>query len=328
VARDRAALIAEMSGRRAAAFVAAAPGLRVRGTTMESPAGTLPCRSGSRSSVTARRIPRLHARPAREAGWPPRVLPRRHGPVDARPVARGAQARLARPGRPRRGRAPVTARGLRPRDPRLAGRRERLLAPGTGSRRCSSPACQRGSDGMPIVPGTRQFWTAVFPDTKQRLADARRDGQLALLRQRPLTSVAVRAGLHRQPGGRPPSLPRSLFVSRLEARGALGRPRRPSSRHARRTVPGAHLLAGAREARRRGGLRRGGSARGADLSPSGTRHAATRALAQFQGALALVTRAGLPRGIRPGGAGLDDRVAVARRDSTPPATTKGVSCAG
>jgi hypothetical protein len=292
-------LIAEMSGRRAAAFVAAAPGLRVRGSRMEFPGGdaALPVweslvghRAADPEGFTRALLAKQDGRLAYFLGAMSQLTPgqlrvalRLDSPDTGARVGAGRQLLSVF------GRVVLDWRVdenvfWRPElDPAL------LVA-----------SLHRGSDGLPIVPGTRHFWAAVFADQKRGWPTSGGTASLAL----PGAEAVDFPWLCEQvfTGNREADRRRYqvvLFVSRLEARGArwIG-PNAIVAAGAAHSFP-ALIFSLERAKLVDVGAFAAAARRAEKLSAIRDEGRATRALAQFQGALALVTRAGSRGGIPP-----------------------------
>ena len=292
-------LVAELASVRAPAFVVAAPGLRVRGTTVDVPGGE-----------AARRLweTLVGHTTTDPAGFTRALL----GRDDGRLAFFFASMAQMTPGQLR------VALRLDAADPdhRLdAARRLRAVfervTPGWRVddnvfwKPAIDPALllaglRRDAADVPIVPGSRPFWTAVFSAPSRKLAHAipsdRRSAPPEAAVDFTWISEQVFTG-HRGDDRRRFDL--VLFVSRLEAQDARwSAPGAIEAVRAARTYPGLILslerarlvdvdafMAAARRAEK--------------IAAIGDTRRSTRALAQFQGALALVTRAAIRGGIRP-----------------------------
>jgi hypothetical protein len=289
-------LVAELAGRRAAAFVVAAPGLRVRGRAVDVP--------GGEAAAPAWRALVGH-RPGDAAGFIRALLAQDRGRLA---FFFGTMAQLT-PGQLRvalRLDAPDpairadAARRLRSVFERVT--RDWRVHDSVFSRPSLDPALliaslRHDGDGMPVVPGTYRLWTAVFADGHR--SGARRVAPMAADAE-PVDFVwlceqifAGRAEDHR---GRYDQV---LFASRLEARGAHGPdPVTIDAVRAVRTFPA--LVHSLERARLADVTAFAASAHRAErIAAIRDPHAATRTLAQFQGALALVTRAASRGGMQP-----------------------------
>jgi hypothetical protein len=290
-------LVAELAGRRAAAFVVAAPGLRVRGATLDVPGGP--------AAAPAWRVLAGHS-PDDPAGFVRALLAQDQGRLA---FFFGTMAQLT-PGQMR------VAWRLEAPDPDVrvdAARRLRAVFDrvtlgwrvddSVFSRPALDPALliaslRHDDQGMPVVPGTHRFWTAVLADGHRSGAgDARR---AAPAEAGPVDFAWLCEQIFASRAGAPQARYRQvLFASRLEARGALGPgPHAIEAVRAVRTVPALVLS-----------LERAGLADVAAFAAAARRaeriaairnpHAASRSLAQFQGALALVTRVASRGGMPP-----------------------------
>ena len=292
-------LIAELAGPRAAAFVVAAPGLRVRGTSIALPGG----------SAAAEGWESLVGRPASDpAGFVRALVTRDQGRLA---FFFGTLAQLT-PAQLRLVLAldsqDVAVRGDAAQ--RLHDAFERILRDWRVDdsvfwRPAVDPALlatslRRDPAGLPRVPGTRAFWTTVFADTKRPAvkSNERRVGD-------PTSADRVDfAWLVEQvfTGDRAADRRRYelvLLVSRLEgrnvhwtgpdavatARAALTHPALIFSLERARLDDLAAFAAAARHAQK--------------IAAIDDVHRGHRALAQFQGALALVARAGARGSVRP-----------------------------
>ena len=276
------------------AFLLAAPG------PADTPAGLDPGAGRQRGRARLAGARRTAASPNRSSSC-----------ARCSPQRRGARLLLWRRRAADAGPAPGAALARRRRaDPdRRAGRRmlavfERVAPAGTSRSgrsgvpasipRCSSPICtSRRRRRAAACPGTAAFWNA---GVRRRPDPDRERGAIAGRAARRL-HVALRADLHRRPGGRPRALQQVLFASRR-----VDVAHRPTSRATRsiatRAVAQYPALVGALERARITSIPVYAAAarRARRRSPTSTTSGARPStLAQFQGALAIVARA-LARG--------------------------------
>lgn len=292
-------LVAELAGARAPAFVVAAPGLRVRGATVDVPGGE-----------TARRLweTLVGHTTTDPAGFTRALLEREEGRLAfffaSMALMTPPQLRVA-----------LRLDAADPNDLIDAARRLRAVfervTPGWRAddnafwKPAIDPALllaglRRDAAGVPIVPGTRPFWTAVFSAPGRKLAQSSPSDRPSASAEAAVDftwiSEQVFTG-HRGEDRRRFDL--VLFVSRLEAQdGRWSAPGAIEAVRAARTYPG--LIFSLERARLVDVDAFVAAARRAEtLAAISDTRRSTRALAQFQGTLALVTRAAIRGGIPP-----------------------------
>ena len=290
-------LLTELAGPRAPAFVVAAPGLRIRGTAVAVPGGeaarllweslvghTTTDPAGFTRELLRRDDGRLALFFASMAQLTPKQL------QVALRLSADADTRLD------------AARRLRAVFDRLtAGWR---ADDNVFWRPAIDPALlvtnlQRDAAGMPVVPGTRAFWTAALSTNARRLAEPVPSATSAAAAEAPVDvpwiSEQVFTG-HRTEDRRRSDV--VLFVSRMQARDVRwAAPAAIEAVRAARIYPA--LVFSLERARLVDlGAFVAAARRAETIAAIDDTRRSRRALAQFQGALALVTRAALRGGVQ------------------------------